>query len=80
MISGTFNITLIVLISIDVFFINDNIGNGRDTYRSKQKDHNLAVEQQETIKRSIGGAVVWKTFVVLFLVNNIYKPIISICF
>ena len=77
MIPGTSDTTLTVLISIDTFLINDNIGNGGDACKSKQKDHNLAVGRQETIARSAGGAVAWRTIVVLFAVNSNYKPIKS---
>ena len=43
MILGTFNTTLMVLISIDTFLINNNIRNGGDANKSKQKDYYLAV-------------------------------------
>lgn len=44
MISDISNTTLIVAVGIDAFFINDNIKNSKDAYKSEQKDHNLAVE------------------------------------
>ena len=77
MIPGTSNTTLTVLISIDASLIDDNIGNGGDACKSERKDHNLAVGQQRTIGRSAGGAVAWRTIVILFAVNSNYKPIKS---
>lgn len=57
MISGTFNTTLTVLISIDIFVIDNNIKNDRNTCKSKRKDYNLAVEQQKIIRKSIRAAI-----------------------
>ena len=77
MIPGTFNKTITVPISIDASLIDDNIGNNGDACRSEWKDHNLTMGQQGTIRRSAGGAIAWKTIVVLFAVNSNYKPIKS---
>lgn len=77
MILGIFDTTLTVPININFFLIDDNIRNSKDICKSKQKDYNLAMEEQKTIKKSAGGAVAQKTFVFLFAINNIYKPIRS---
>ena len=77
MIPDTSNTTLTVPISIDASFIDDNIGNGGDACKSERKDHNLAMGREKTIGRSAGGAVAWKTIVVLFAVSSNYKPIKS---
>lgn len=80
MIPGIFNIIVKVLISIDTFLIYDNIENGKNTCRNKRKDYNLAIGQQETINKSARVAVTQRTFIILFAINNIYKPIKSIYF
>lgn len=57
MIPGTSDTTLTVLISIDAFSIDNNMGNGGDANKNKRNDHNLAVRQQETIGKSVRGVV-----------------------
>lgn len=54
---GIFDINLTVLINIDAFLIDHNIGNSGDTCKSKQKDYNLAIGQQKNKKRSAKDAV-----------------------
>lgn len=57
MILSTSNITLIVSNTIYAFLINENIGNNRNTYKKKQKDHNLAMKQQKIKKKSAGNII-----------------------
>lgn len=78
MIPGTFNTTLIVPININAFSIDNNIENYGNACKSKQKDHNLAIEQQNTIEKCTRGTIALKTFFLLFTVNSIFKPIRSI--
>lgn len=75
MIPGTFNTTLIVSINFDIFLVDNNIKSGKNACISKQNEHNLAVGQQKTIKKSAKSAVAQRLFVVLFAINNIYKLI-----
>lgn len=58
MIQDISNTTFIIPISIDIFLINNNIGNNKNAYKSKQKDYNLAMEWQKITKKSIRDAIV----------------------
>lgn len=50
MISGTFNITLLVSICINTVLINNNIGNDKNANKNKRKNYNLAMGKQKTIE------------------------------